>query len=255
MLIGGLGAATLVLTLLWVTAPGWTYNFANGTSRVLDHLATNLGIDVARLVPSYVRPRAAVWWGPAAALLLVVPWFLAASRRRSGRGRRRASAAGGAALGAALLLAGASAALAAAARFPTRTIELEDAYASKSGGELNPPMWTIDRWRYRGAWLLPEGERIVVPVARGGDRVTIDLEARYLRRRHPPLTLRLAAAERELTSYDFVEESDWKTVRLGPFAWPAGQAPLVLEAIGPEPPSEDLQKNRLILDRVRLTWE
>ena len=142
----------------------------------------------------------------------------------------------------------------AAARVPTKTAEVEDAYVAKSGGELNPPMWTIDRWRYRGAWLLPEGERIVVPVAPGGERVTIELEARYLRRRHPPLTLRVAAGDREIGSRDFVEESDWATVELGPFDWPDGGA-LTLEATGPEPPLDDLQKNRLIIDRLRFRWQ
>ncbi|HEX2464689.1 MAG TPA: hypothetical protein VHR17_08680, partial [Thermoanaerobaculia bacterium] len=210
--IGALGAATLVLALLWVSAPGWTYNFANGSSRVLDHLGSNLGVDVARAIPSYVRPRAASWGGPLAALLLALAWRLTPRQSTAGgRGRwarpRRATAAATAAIGAALLLLSISGVVIAAARVPTKTSEVEDAYVAKSGGELNPPMWTIDRWRYRGAWLLPEGERIVVPVAPGGERVTIELEARYLRRRHPPLTLRVEAGDREIGSRDFVEES------------------------------------------------
>jgi hypothetical protein len=248
MVLGALGGATLVLALLWVSAPGWTYNFANGTSRVLDHLAAQLGVDVARVVPSYLRTRAAVWWGPLAAVLLALYWRIPVRRLEE-----RGTAAGSAALGAALLLVGATAVLIGAARLPTRTLEIEDAIAEKSGGELNPPMWTIDRWRYRGAWLLPEGERIVVPVAAGGDRVSIEIEARYLRRRHPPLTLRLAAGDQPLGSYDFVEDSLWRTLRLGPFSWPAG-ASLVLEATGPDPPREALQRNRLIIDRVRFRW-
>jgi hypothetical protein len=264
--IGALAAATLVLGLLWVTAPGWTYNFANGTSRVLDHVGASLGVDVARVAPSYVRPRAASWGGPLAALLFVVAWRLAPRRRPARRraaldgaaiARRRATAAGSAALGAALLLLAAAATVVAAARYPTRTAEVEDAYARKSGGDLNPPLWTVDRWRYRGAWLLPEGERIEVPVASGGERVTIELEARYLRRRHPPLTLLLRAGDRLIGSRDFVEDADWSTVELGPFDWPAAGAreSLVLEATGPEPPAADLQKNRLIVDRLRFRWE
>ena len=170
--IGALGAATLVLALLWVSAPGWTYNFANGSSRVLDHLGSNLGVDVARVIPSYVRPRAASWGGPLAALLLALAWRLAPRRSTGGGGARwprprRATAAATAALGSALLLLSVSGVVIAAARVPTKTAEVEDAYVAKSGGELNPPMWTIGRWRYRGAWLLPEGTRIVVPVASG----------------------------------------------------------------------------------------
>jgi hypothetical protein len=257
--IGALGAATLVLALLWVSAPGWTYNFANGSSRVLDHLGSNLGVDVARAIPSYVRPRAASWGGPLAAFFFVLAWRLAPRRRRARDGAgawspRPATAAGSAALGAALSLLAVSAVVIAAARVPTKTAEVEDAYAAKSGGELNPPMWTIDRWRYRGAWLLPEGDRIAVPLARGGDRVTIELEARYLRRRHPPLTLRLLAGDREIGRRDFVEESDWATIELGPYDWPEGST-LVLDATGPEPPQDELQRNRLIVDRLRFDWQ
>ena len=256
LLLGALGAATAVLALLWVSAPGWTYNFANGTSRILDHAGTHLGVDLARFFPSYVRLRPAAWWAPLAAVLLAALWWIPATRRASAAGARRRrpriGAAAAASIGAALLLVASAVVLHAAARVPTRTAEIEDAFAAKSGGELNPPMWTIDRWRYRGAWLLPEGERIVVPVAAGGAEVVIDVEARYLRRRHPPLVLVLQAGDRELARHSFVEEADWGTVRLGPFAWPAG-APLVLEASGPDQPP-DLQRNRLIIDRLRFAW-
>ncbi|HVR29503.1 MAG TPA: hypothetical protein VMS86_08205 [Thermoanaerobaculia bacterium] len=250
VLCAALGGATLVLGLLWVSAPGWTYNFANGTSRVLDHVGMHLGVDLARLFPSYVRPRPAALWGPLAAAAIAASWWIPALRRRS---RARVTAPAGLALGATLLLVGAPAILVAAARLPTRTVEVEDAFVAKTGGELNPPMWTIDRWRYRGAWLLPEGERIVVPVAAGGDLVEIEIEARYLRRRHPPLTLALYAGDRPLGTHDFEQESDWSSMRLGPFPWTAG-APLVLEASGPGEPAEDLQRNRLVVDRLRLWW-
>jgi hypothetical protein len=172
--------------------------------------------------------------------------------RPAGPRSRRATAAGAAAMGGALLLLAGSGVLLAAARVPTRIVEVEDAFVAKSGGELNPPMWTIDRWRYRGAWLLPEGARLVVPVAPGGDRVTIEIEERYVRRRHPPLELALYAGDRRLGTVAFEEDSDWSTVRVGPFDWPAG-APLVLEARGPDAPPEP-QRNRLVLDRLRLAW-
>ena len=93
---------------------------------------------------------------------------------------------------------------------------------------------------------------MVVPVAAGGAAVEIEMEARYLRRRHPPLTLSLYDDGRLLGTREFEEESDWATVRLGPFPWSAG-APLVLEASGPDE-AADLQRNRLIVDRLRLVW-
>ena len=58
-LLLALAAATLALTLLWVTMPGWTYNFAHGRTYLLDHLSERLGADVARLFPSSIRPRTA----------------------------------------------------------------------------------------------------------------------------------------------------------------------------------------------------
>ena len=71
LLLAGLGALTLVLTLLWIAVPGWTYNFADGRTYLLDHLGERLGADVARLFPSSVRPRAG---------------HLALAARRGGRG-------------------------------------------------------------------------------------------------------------------------------------------------------------------------
>ena len=71
-LIAALGAVTLIFSLLWVVFPGWTYNFADGRTHLLDEASVRLGSDVARFFPSTVRPRGAtVWW--AAGSLLLVP--------------------------------------------------------------------------------------------------------------------------------------------------------------------------------------
>ena len=47
-LLAGLGALTLALTLIWLTVPGWTYNFADGRTYVLDALGQRLGMDITR---------------------------------------------------------------------------------------------------------------------------------------------------------------------------------------------------------------
>ena len=58
-LLAGLAALTLALTLVWLVFPGWTYNFADGRSYLLDALSGRLGVDAARFFPSSIRPRTA----------------------------------------------------------------------------------------------------------------------------------------------------------------------------------------------------
>jgi len=60
-LVAGLGALTLALLLLWIVVPGWTFNFADGRTYLLDALSSRLGADVARFFPSSVRPRILCW--------------------------------------------------------------------------------------------------------------------------------------------------------------------------------------------------
>ena len=72
--------ATLVITLLFLAVPGWAYNLANGRSHLLDHASIALGQDVARVFPSYTRPRlASILWPIVLPVLAIFLW---------GRGRR-----------------------------------------------------------------------------------------------------------------------------------------------------------------------
>ncbi len=66
LLVAALGALTVVLALLWLAVPGWTYNLADGSSHLLGYLNERLGTDAGRLFPSFVRGRTATWWWPAA---------------------------------------------------------------------------------------------------------------------------------------------------------------------------------------------
>ncbi len=176
-LLAGLGALTLVLTLVWLTVPGWTYNFADGRTYALDALSGRLGLDVARFFPSSVRPRLATWVWPLLSLPLVtLLWWL------PGRSRKAISGAGGTAAlgGIALVLALAALLPSAASRVPTEVVELEDPQVWKSGGHVHPDRWVIERTRYRGGWVLRMGERLEVPVAPGGRRVRLELEAELI---------------------------------------------------------------------------
>jgi hypothetical protein len=243
VLAAGLAALTLALFLVWVVVPGWTFNFADGRTYLLDGLADRLGADVARFFPSSIRPRPATWLWPVATLLLVpLLWWLPKG------GRRRGGAAAGAGIAATLLLA--AAIPIAAARLPTRTIELEDPQVGKSGGYPFPERWTIERTRFRGAWTLRTGERVTAPVVGGGRRVRIVLTAQPIRNQPQPFEIVVAAGDLELASWTPQRDREWRQTALGPFAWPAG-APLVISARGPRAP---WPPNGVLLDRVDLEW-
>jgi hypothetical protein len=245
-LIAGLGALTLVLTLVWVAVPGWTYNFADGRTYALDVLSGRLGLDVTRFFPSSVRPRAATWLWPLLSVPLVsLLWWL--PRRRGGD---RPPAPAAALAGIALLLGSAALLLAAAARVPTRLIELEDPQVWKSGGHPHPERWVVERTRYRGGWVLRVGEQLKAPVVPGGRRVTLTLHAELIRNQPVPFTLEIEEGDRRLASWRPGRARVWQRITVGPVAWRAGE-PLVLAAHGPHPPGE---LNGAILDYVELAW-
>ncbi|HSF40621.1 MAG TPA: hypothetical protein VLT87_12560, partial [Thermoanaerobaculia bacterium] len=243
-LLAALAALTLVLTIVWVTVPGWTYNFADGRTYALDRLSERLGTDLTRLFPSSARPRAATWiWPPVSLLLVSLLWWLPARR-----GSRPGAAAGLA--GVAALLLAAAVLPGAASRLPTRVVELEDPHVWKSGGHPHPELWVVERTRHRGGWVLRVSERLKVPVSPGGKRVRIKLEAEFIRNQPGPFTLEVCEGDRRLALWRPARPRVWETVVLGPFEWTDGQ-PLVLVAHGPAPPG---QLNGVILDRLELEW-
>ncbi len=240
-LIVALGAATLVLAVVWVVIPGWTYNFADGRTHLLDAAGVRLDADVARFFPSTIRPRAATWCWLAASLLLV-PAGVLAGRRSEGRSRQRfrSSSSSGVAL---LLLLLAS--LATAGRFfPTRVVHLEDGFVGKYLGSVHPPTWTLQRPKYHGGWSVPAGGWLVAPVTPGGERVTIEVAARLDTRRGIG-RLWIWAGDRRLASLKV--DPNWSTEVLGPFDWPAGERLLIR--------GDDMLKHPVIVDRAELVWQ
>lgn len=254
-LIAGLGALTLVLTLVWVTVPGWTYNFADGRTYALDALSGRLGLDVTRFFPSTVRLRTATWLWPLLSIPLVtLLWWLPGRSRLPSQIPSRLSSQipRTAALGGiALVLALAALVPAAASRVPTEVVELEDPQVWKSGGHIHPERWVLERTRYRGGWVLRVGEQLKMPVAPGGRRVRLRLEAEFIQNQPVPYTLDLKAGDRMIASWTPARQRVWETVEVGPVEWHGGE-PLVLVAHGPAPPGA---LNGAILDKVRLEWE
>jgi hypothetical protein len=246
-LLAGLGALTLALTLIWLTVPGWTYNFADGRTYVLDALGQRLGMDVTRFFPSSIRPRPATWlWPPLSLLAMTLLWWLPALTPGI---RKKSGAAALAGIAAVLLLAALLPRT--AARLPTRVAEIEDPQVAKSGGHVYPDRWIIERARHRGGWVLRVGERLEVPVEAGGRRVSLVLQGQLVHNQPVPFRLDVRAGDRLLAIWTPGRDRAWDAVTLGPFDWPAG-TPLVLAALGPTPPGE---LNGIILDRVDFAWQ
>jgi hypothetical protein len=239
-LIAGLGALTLALTLLWLAVPGWTYNFADGRTLLFDQLSSRFGHDIARFFPSSVRPRPATWIWPlvAGACLPALFWGWG--------GRRRGAAAAGLATAIALV----AVLPIAAERLPSRVVELEDPYVRTFGGHPEPAKWTFDRTRFRGAWVLREGEYLESEVV-GSGRASLTFDARFVRHHPGPLVLAVRAGDRVLGELVFDGLESWETRSLGPVDWPAG-ADLV---IGVRPSGAAGVPNGILLDRVRFAWQ
>ncbi len=240
-LLGALGAATVALGLLWLAVPGWTYNFADGRTLLLDQLSARFDADVARFFPSAIRPRPATWLWPLACIAVLPPlcWRL--------RRRWRGAAAAGLATALALL-----ALLPWLARHvPTRTVHLEDPSVTTHGGHPEPDRWTFDRTRFRGVWVLRQGEYLEAPVVSGGARVRLRLDARFVRHQTEPLVLMLRSGPRLLGELVFDGSGEWESRELGPVEWQP-DTPLVMSAL---PAKAGGQPNGILLDRVDFDWQ
>ncbi len=235
-LIAGLGALTVILAVILIVVPGWTYNFADGRTHLLDRAGARLAADVAQFFPSTVRPRPATWiW--ALTSLVVIPIALWPAARGRGRSARWWGVAAVLLLTAALPLA--------AKHWPTRRIELEDGFVAKQGGQPFPEPWVTVRTHYRSGWMVPPDGRLVAPVVPGGERVTLLLYASAAEGG----TLRIAAGERSLAAWR-VEGPSWQEFELGPVEWPAG-ASLVITGDGS---TAAAGSSLVTVDRAELTW-
>lgn len=246
----GVSALALVLALLsgalaviFVVEPGWTYNLADGRHHLIHHLEARSGIDFARFLPSATRPRSATWLLPIAAvgLALVAP-----------RLRYKPLAAAVAGLP---VLALATLPLLAES-LPTRRLEVESAAVDRTGGNLDPERWTMERTRYPEAWVFPEGTRAEAPVIPGGSQAALTLTVRPVLNRPAPLTLIARSGSLEIgrlafTAGDGSDQAGWQTHTLPAAAWSSG-APLVLEV--PFGPGAALPPNGVKIDRVDFRW-
>ena len=239
-LLAGLSAMTLVLTLLWYVEPGWTYNLAHGRSHLLDLLAVQMDLDLARFFPSSTRVRAATWiWPPIAFLLVSLLWWVRVPRR---------SAALVAGLAAAILVP--SAVVLAARSKATRVIEFEDPWVEKHAGSLYPEIWVIYRPRFRGGWLLTNDQSLTVPLV--ADKDHFDLRIDYRNRWDLPVagSLELSGEDgRVLGVQQLPGVNDWQQVEFTNLERPRGNR-LTIKLVPPGP-----VETHAILDRAFLDWK
>jgi hypothetical protein len=231
------------LAVLYVVEPGWTYNLADGRHHLVHYLEARSGVDFARFLPSATRPSSATWLVPLAAIGLA----LAAGRVRHKTLAGTLAAVPVLAIAVLPILAGS---------LPTRRVEIESAAVNRTGGNLEPQRWTMDRTRYVEAWVLPEGTRAETSVTPGGSEVELAVTVRPVRNRQAPLTLIARAGSREIGRLALPgtgnEAPGWQTHRLPAVPWTEG-ARLVLEV--PYGDGEALPPNGVAIDRVDLHWD
>ncbi len=241
-LIAALAALTLVLTVVWVVIPGWTYNFADGRSHLLDQAGERLSTDIARFFPSTVRPRAATWLWIAVSLLAIPLGARWSGGWQGRRGTRRGRPAAAWGVTAVLLLLPALVFF--SHRLPTGVVHFEDAFVFQPRGSVFPPPWVLQRPNYTGGWTLPAGRWLAAPITTGGEQVTIQLFA-LPKKSNRPARIWVGAGDHQLAILDAQQTAnqEWVTTTLGPVDWPSGQ-PLVVRTL----------EGSLILDRAELTW-
>lgn len=234
----GLGWTSGLVALLLVVEPGWATNFADGRSRLVDLAAWPFAADLARFVPSMVRPRTATWLVPLLALLLLAVGV---------RGRRRRSAAV-AAVGAALTLALLSGWIVAAHRLPTRVVQVEDPWVRQVGGTLEPELYRPSRVLFTGAWRLSAGASASFRPIAGSERVELELHFRAA----PTgrwATLELWRDGVRLAEWSADPRAGWTAERSPTLEWPR-EAELELRAACPVAGA----CGAVDIDRVEMRW-
>lgn len=238
LLIGLLLATTVVLTLVWLVLPGWTYNFADGRGHLLDHLTTTFGTDVARLFPSQVRPRTAnlIW------LVLLMFGIPAVTFGLRLKARKFSPATGATAMLALLALLPPL-----ANRLPARIVELEDPLVVHRGGAPWPPRWSPVRPRFRGSWQLRTGDGIEIPIKPRGRELLLTLEIKRVGAIRQRARIEILADDTRLTAFDLPPSLQWSKTALDPLTWPAAAERLRIQLTGHG-------QGRLLLDRAQLDW-
>ena len=141
-------AWTLALVIHALAFPWRLFHIADGENWMGQSLSVAWHSDFSRLLPSFIRPNRAAL---VASLILIAAILVF----RTGRMLHP------------LLLTFAIAAMLFAARKPGSRIEFEDAHVEHRGGELFPSEYQVQRFLYRGGWVVHPGDALSFLARRG----------------------------------------------------------------------------------------
>ncbi len=155
-----IAAAPILTAIGWSVAlvahglayPWRLFHIATGENVVGETLSAIWQSDFSRLFPSFIRPNMAAIVASIVAVIAIVLF-------RSGR------------LANPMILALAIAAAFVSGRRPGDRIEFEDAHVIHRGGELYPHEYQVQRFFYRGGWLIRSGDALSFLARRGRSRL------------------------------------------------------------------------------------
>jgi hypothetical protein len=163
--VGAISIWTLILVIHGIAFPWRLFHIADGQNFIGESLSEAHGADFSRLFPSFIRVNRAAIVG-AVVLISALIAYAAGMHRLLARTVRPQVAGGLVAL---LVAWGLS-----AARTPGEVVEFEDAYVTHIGGSLYPPIYTVSRFLYRGAWTLHPGDGLSFLFTPGLARIRYD---------------------------------------------------------------------------------
>jgi hypothetical protein len=141
-------AWTFAVTAHGLAYPWRLFHIANGENVAGETLSAIWHSDFSRMFPSYIRPNMACVVGALLAVVALVVF-------RSGRS----------------VMPGAIAAILAIAflfgKKPGERIDFEDAHVIHQGGELYPYEFQVQRFLYRGGWIVRAGDSLSFLARRG----------------------------------------------------------------------------------------
>lgn len=156
------GVATAALAVHGIAEPAHLFHIANGESELGEVLSAQSQTDFSRLLPSLIRPNAAV---VAYALIMVaVVAFLVLAQRRTDESRFPAVLVP--ALISLLLLG-----MLTVGKSPGSLVQLEDAHVRHTGGRLYPEYFTVARFRFQGGWTFTPGDQATFLIRPGQGRL------------------------------------------------------------------------------------